>query len=109
MRRFLLTCALLSCVLAALPATAPAKTGQLVTFEAPRELVYEPALRAEAFSTLESLGVRSLRIVLYWKTVAPRPRSRLRPAFDPTDPAGYAWAATTPRSTARASAAGRSC
>lgn len=91
MRRFLLTCALLSCALAALPATAPAKTGQLVTFEAPRELVYEPALRAEAFSTLESLGVRSLRIVLYWKTVAPRPRSRLRPAFDPTDPAGYAW------------------
>ena len=53
------------------PRDGGGRPGQSVTFEAPRELVYEPEKRAEAFSTLESLGVHSLRIVLYWKTVAP--------------------------------------
>ncbi|HSD79077.1 MAG TPA: hypothetical protein VLB47_00400 [Solirubrobacteraceae bacterium] len=83
--------ALLALALAALPAAAFARPGQQVTFEAPRELVYTPALRDDAFATLGSLGVRSLRIVLYWKNVAPASRSRVKPAFDATDPASYAW------------------
>jgi hypothetical protein len=91
-RPLLLTLVLAVCAApAVVPATAAARPGQSVTFEAPRELVYEPGKRAEAFSTLESLGVRALRIVLYWKTVAPSPASRVRPAFDATDPAAYRW------------------
>src|SRR3954454_10794295 len=93
MRRLSLILTLLCCGLALLPAAAAdARTNQSVTFEAPRELVYQPELRAEAFSTLESLGVRSLRIVLYWKNVAPQSSSRVRPAFNATDPAAYNWA-----------------
>src|SRR5215211_4354134 len=93
MRRPLLLTLLVA--LCAAPAVAPgpaaARPGQAVTFEAPRELVYEPEKRAEAFSTLESLGVRSLRIVLYWKAVAPSAGSRVRPSFDAADPASYRW------------------
>ena len=78
-------------LLAVLPSPAQAKTNQSMTFEAPRELVYEPELRQEAFTTLESLGVRSLRIVLYWKTVAPDSDSRVKPGVDLSDPGSYNW------------------
>lgn len=81
-------------LLVAVP-SASAGQGQMVTFEAPRDLL-NANHRASAFNQLDSLGVRSLRIVLYWKDVAPQPLSRVRPAFDATNPAAYDWSKYAP-------------
>ena len=84
---FLLTAAL------ALGASAPgalAHPNMSVTFEAPRDLL-DPATRDSALQDLDTLGVRSLRVVLYWYDVAPEHDSATRPAIDETDPANYDW------------------
>jgi hypothetical protein len=47
--------------------------------------------RASALDELEALGVRSLRVVMYWKSVAPNAGSRTKPGGDLTDPATYDW------------------
>ncbi len=76
--------------LLALAAPAAASRSQTVTFEAPRDLL-DPARRDAALREIDSLGVRALRVVLYWNTVAPNRDRARRPAFDPRDPAAYAW------------------
>ena len=81
-------------LLACAPA-APASQSQTVTFEAPRDLLGSKN-RAKTFAELDSLGVRSLRIVLYWKDVAPGSLARVRPVFDATDAAAYNWAKYAP-------------
>ena len=85
------------CALAALlaPAAAHASHSQALTFEATSDLK-NPATRAQAFDDIASLGVHSMRVVLYWHDVAPQPNSRIRPSFDATDPAGYDWSAYDP-------------
>ena len=46
-----------------------------------------PVTRPAALDELQSLGVRSLRVILTWRDVAPGPRQATMPAnFDPTDP-----------------------
>ena len=84
-------------VLAALLAAVPAhaRPSQEVTFEAPRDLLVD-SKRDAAFTELGSLGVRALRVVLYWKDVAPEPDSRVEPKFDETDPGGYDWSKYQP-------------
>ena len=84
-------------VLVALVAAAPAhaKPSQEVTFEAPRDLL-EPARRDAAFAELDSLGVRALRVVLYWHDVAPARDDRVKPRLDMTDPANYDWSRYQP-------------
>lgn len=77
------------------PALASASRAQPVTFEAPRDL-RDPATRERAFTDLESLGVRALRVVLFWRDVAPDATSRIRPHVDLTDPGGYDWSAYAP-------------
>lgn len=77
------------------PVTAHASQNQMVTFEAPRDLLNAKS-RGQTFTELDSLGVRALRIVMYWKDVAPRPLSRMRPPFDGTDPAAYNWSKYAP-------------
>jgi hypothetical protein len=84
---------LLACAVLAAPAHA--SKSQEVTFEAPRDLL-DPAHRDAAFGELDSLGVRSLRVVLYWHDVAPAARSRVKPKFDATDPAAYDWSKYDP-------------
>jgi hypothetical protein len=85
------TLALLLCALvAALPAAAPASEGQSMTFEAPVDLSAD-GTRPGAFDEIASFGVRSTRIVLYWRDVAPDSGSRVKPSFDATDPAAYNW------------------
>ena len=84
----------LSCALG-LPTAANASRNQLLTFEAPRDLL-DPATREGALTRLDSLGVRSLRVVMYWKDVAPKPDSRDQPDFDATDPAGYDFSRVDP-------------
>jgi hypothetical protein len=89
----LTTIALLACALAALlPVAAHASQDQTMTFEAPVDLSND-VTRPAAFDEIASMGVRSTRIVLYWRDVAPDATSRVKPKFDATDPAGYNWRA----------------
>jgi hypothetical protein len=84
-----LACAALA--LAALGATpAQASHGQAMFFEANSELL-NPSARAKALAQLQWLGVRALRVELYWHSVAPSPNSSRRPNFDATNPASYKW------------------
>ena len=84
----LLPLSLLLCLLLAAPASA--NRSQALTFEAPRDLL-NPTTRPRALQELESLGVRSLRVILTWSVVAPGAGSSQRPNFEPTDPDAYAW------------------
>ncbi|WP_205695800.1 cellulase family glycosylhydrolase [Conexibacter sp. SYSU D00693] len=77
-------------LLAALPAGAQAAKSQITTFEAPRDLL-DASQRPKALDELESLGVKHLRVVLYWKNVAPSPDARVKPDFDELDPSSYSW------------------
>lgn len=73
-------------------ATASASHTQAMFFEAPRDLVeVTPAARAKALAQLQALGVKALRVELYWHKVAPAADSTKRPVFDATNPASYNW------------------
>ena len=83
---------LLLTALLALPASAAGSERQFTLFEAPRELLSDDAaLRAATFDELRTLGVRDLRVVLYWQSVAPEPDSSRVPGFNERDPAAYRW------------------
>lgn len=88
-------CSLLACLALATPlAAAPAQASrdQTTFFEAPRDILNaDPATRSAALAQLGSLGVHALRVVLYWRDVAPGPDSSTRPEFDATNPAAYNW------------------
>jgi hypothetical protein len=91
MRRFATLIALVCAALALLvPGAAQASKSQSLTFEAPRDLK-DPSTRDQAFSDIASLGVHSMRLVLYWHDVAPDPDSRVKPSFSEADPASYDW------------------
>jgi hypothetical protein len=83
---------LIAVLCAALAAASPAHAShaQTMTFEAPRDLK-DPATREQAFNDIAALGVRSMRLVLYWHDVAPQPDSRIKPKFDETSPNSYDW------------------
>lgn len=83
-----LLCAVLLLGLAGLPAAASASSTQTMTFEAPKDLLV-PETRDGALAELDSLGVRSLRLVMVWRNVAPSANSATKPDFDTTDPAAY--------------------
>ncbi len=73
-----------------MPAAAQAAHDQGMYFEAPRDLK-DPATMQSALGEMDSLGVRAVRQVIYWRDVAPAPDSRDKPDFDTTDPAAYNW------------------
>ena len=75
--RHLLPLTALLCLLLVAPASA--NTRQALTFEAPRDLM-NPVTRPAALAELQSLGVRSLRVIL---NVA----RRRRPGPNQPDPA----------------------
>jgi hypothetical protein len=88
-RAFLLTM-LASAAVGAAPAGA--SPGEALFFEAPRDLVeVTPTARSNALAQLQTLGVKALRVELYWHTVAPAASSAKRPNFDATNPGSYAW------------------
>ena len=89
--RLLLTalCALVAALAAAAPAAA--SSSQQLLFDAPRDLLSDTE-RPRAMDELDQLGVRSLRVLLYWKDVAPNAESRTQPGVDLSDPASYGWA-----------------
>jgi hypothetical protein len=75
--------------------SASASHSQVTSFEAPRDLL-DPASRDGALSDIASFGVHSLRLVMYWRDVAPAHSSRVKPKFDATDPAAYDWSRYDP-------------
>ncbi len=82
----------LMCVLGAMPPSAFASHGEMVLFEAPGDLLGVPAsFQAARLDQLQSLGVRALRVTLYWRDVAPMPNHRQRPSFNQANPAKYHW------------------
>ncbi|HVW17215.1 MAG TPA: hypothetical protein VHB30_03095 [Solirubrobacteraceae bacterium] len=84
------------CAVGALaPVAAHASHTQATSFEAPRDLL-DPAQRETAFTDIAGFGVRSLRIVLYWKDVAPNPKGTSKPTFDQADPSEYDWSKYDP-------------
>src|SRR5690349_5780396 len=89
--RILIAAACALCV-ALVPSAAHASPTQSMTFEAPRDLK-DPATREQSFNDIASLGVHSMRLVLYWHDVAPDPDSRVKPSFDETSPSSYNWGA----------------
>jgi hypothetical protein len=91
----MLLCTLLLWVLAAGAADAGqalASHSQITYFEGSTQLL-SARTRAHAMAQLQSLGVKALRVELYWYEVAPNARSATRPHFDATDPASYNWSA----------------
>ena len=90
MRRIIVSaCVVLGALLSA--TGAQASTTQQLVFDAPRDLLAEDA-RPAALDELQSLGVKSLRVLLYWKQVAPKPEARAKPrGLDLSDPASYDW------------------
>ena len=78
-------------LLVAVPA-AIASQGETVFFEAPGDLLGVPAdHQAKVLAQLASLGVRALRVTLYWRDVAPHPNHRHRPTFNQANPNAYDW------------------
>ncbi|HEY7892452.1 MAG TPA: hypothetical protein VIC05_09615 [Solirubrobacteraceae bacterium] len=73
---------------AATPAIA--SHSQVTFFEAPRELL-NPVTRPKTLVELQLLGVKALRVMLYWAAVAPGANSSRRPHFDAKNPASYVW------------------
>ncbi len=83
-------------VLVALGASAPAATQasprQHTLVEAPRELLGgDAALRTSTLAELRALGVRDLRVVMYWQDVAPHADARDVPGFHERDFRAYDW------------------
>jgi len=69
-----------------------ASHNETVFFEAPGSLLDVSAqARTKTLAQLQSLGVHALRIVLYWRNVAPSPNHKHKPAFNQENPAHYRW------------------
>jgi len=86
---------LLAPALLAPAGSAWASHGQVTSFEAPRDFL-DPASRATAFDDVASFGVHSIRLVMYWRDVAPSAKSRVKPKFDAADPSAYDWSRYQP-------------
>jgi hypothetical protein len=73
--------------------SAEARGSQFTMFEAARELrSHDAELRKRTLEEIRAFGVRRIRVVMYWRDVAPQPDSRRRPAnFDARDPGAYDW------------------
>jgi hypothetical protein len=69
---------------------ASASHGQVTFFEG-SNLLLSPATRPHALAQMQWLGVKAVRVELYWHDVAPNPNSATRPSFDATNPAAYNW------------------
>ncbi len=72
---------ILAVVLLLLASPASASPDQVMTFEAPRELL-DDASRDRTLDEIQAFGVKRVRVLVYWSSVAPQPSSRTRPSFD---------------------------
>jgi hypothetical protein len=71
----LLTAALLA------PAAAQASSRQVMTFEAPSELLDDSA-RDRTLDEIQAFGVKRVRALVYWRDFTARPNSKRRPRFN---------------------------
>jgi hypothetical protein len=93
MRRLSATALLILGLLAAGASTASpafASHDETVFFESPNALL-TPATQTASLNQLQSLGVRALRVTIYWRDVAPQPNQRRRPSFNQANPKAYDW------------------
>ena len=70
------------------PAVASASPRQIVTFEAPRELL-SASSREATLDQITGFGVTHVRQLVYWRDYAPDPDSKTKPNFDASDPNAY--------------------
>ena len=78
--------ALLAAVLLAPAAQASSK--QVMTFEAPGELLSDSA-REATLDEIQGFGVRQVRALVYWRQFSARPTSKSAPRFNTSDPNAY--------------------
>src|SRR3954468_18537276 len=87
---------LMAVAAAFLAAAAPSEAGthQFTLLEAPRELLStDDALRQQTLDEIQGMGVKWLRVVILWRSVAPSSGSSTPPAvFDEAGQGGYLWA-----------------
>jgi hypothetical protein len=70
------------------PGSAPASSRQVMTFEAPSQLL-DDAQREATLDEIQGFGVKRVRALVYWRDFAARPNSRRRPGFDRADHNAY--------------------
>ena len=90
-RKLLLTtmlCGLAAGAFGAVPALA--SHSQPNYFEG-STLLLSAKTRPKAIAQMQALGVKALRVELYWYDVAPAPSGTAKPAIDLTNPGNYAW------------------
>src|SRR4051794_354873 len=75
-------------LLVALPAAAPASPRQVVSFEAPRELLSFND-RDRTLDQIRGFGVTNVRQLVYWRDFAPKPNAKHKPRFDAAAPSSY--------------------
>ena len=75
-------------VLLAIPAAAQASPRQVMSFEAPRELL-DAGRRHATLDEIKSFGVTQVRQLVPWNSFAPRENSKTKPRFDATNPDAY--------------------
>jgi hypothetical protein len=81
----------LACLLClGLPAAAHAKASQQLVFDARRDLL-DASKREQTLDELQRLGADQLRLLVYWKDVAPAAEGTAVPGGDLSDPAAYNW------------------
>jgi hypothetical protein len=86
----MLSCSLLGASLGA--SQALASHGQANYFEA-SNLLLSPSTRPHAIAQMEHLGVKAIRLEVYWGNIVPSRASATEPAgFEATNPASYEWA-----------------
>jgi hypothetical protein len=69
---------------------ALASHGQTVYFEAAARLL-NVKTRQHTIEQMKALGVKAIRVELYWKDVAPKPNATTRPKFAESKPESYQW------------------
>ena len=86
-RKLLLSAAAIAlCAGLLAPGQALASHSELNFFEASNALL-DPSLRPHGIEQLEHLGVKALRVELYWEEVAPDATSATEPSFEAENPA----------------------
>jgi hypothetical protein len=87
--RIRLTVISLLCLLA-FPVAAQASPRQVMSFEAPSELLDYSRVDV-TLDEIKAFGVTRVRQLVYWETFAPRPKSKTKPKGNLSDPASYDW------------------
>jgi hypothetical protein len=73
-----------------LAAPAQASPRQVMTFEAPDELL-DGGRRDATLDEIRGFGVTQIRQLVYWQQFAPGPNRKRKPRFDATDPNAYGF------------------